>query len=302
MNQWQKIAFALSLVFTLPACGHPKEPHSASLERRALMRLAFAADKVAAPKDIHPITVTEVKYSASGSITSVHQEVRRAQIAPVFVVKLDKTHAVMLVTSQFVDENDEVWACHACFVLLGAYFFTHDDQGWKMTHRQDDVTSLGVEGNPGSLAVSRFGANRYVFTAEWGSCWQGYCGSWLNVVGLQADLATDLIGGIPTFAADVGAHEDCDTRLADNPRSSNASAADGKVSNDETDAPHSCFNVTSKWSISGEQLTVSFTGKIVGNDPYVHDLPPQIVHESSIYALKGNALVLVRGRNPVPSF
>ena len=96
-----------------------------------------------------------------------------------------------------------------CSQTIGAYFFEQDAAGWRLTGRQDAAPESGVQGEISTTRFHKLANGHYAMTAEWGSCWQGYCGTWLVVLGLEPGKATVLADGIRTSAENDGAYGSC---------------------------------------------------------------------------------------------
>lgn len=274
-----RLLLALIATAMLSACSSLSPSRSVSLERNALLRQVFPQSGPSAAKNIYLLELNSAEAGHPPLLQS-----QRAQIKPEFVVRLDPSHAVLLTSGQRVEDNDEVIVCHACQLWLGAYFFTLDSQGWKLTARQDEVTGLGLEGEPGKMAIQRFGTNGYAFSSQWGSCWQGECGTWLILVRLQADKASVLADGIATSADNSGAFDDCSSGT------------------DNAPPLHRCFDLASRWKIDGEQLRIDFSGNIRALDATGRRLPTQSIHQRAVYVLKNGKFSLLQGKNPVPEF
>lgn len=277
----------LFAAISLAGCRQPEVVHVPSLERNGLMPVAFKNWQPTAAGNIQHVQLRSEDASGKPS-----EEVVRAKVEPIYVVKLNDTHAVLLTNTQTVDARDQPNNCHACSNYLGAYFFTRDEDGWRLSRRQDHVAEVGVEGNMGKTGIVRLGAQGYAFTAEWGSCWQGYCGTWLVVVGLRPDVATTLAGGIPMSAGNTGAYEDCNAKPA-------TDANEVAVENEHL---HECFNVIGDWKPDEEHINVHFRGSIQSIDDHGRRTPIHVIHDNAVYGLKGGKLLLERGKNPVPYF
>ena len=146
----------------------------------------------------------------------------------------------------------------------------------------------GVEGDIGKTNISKLDEGHYALTAEWGSCWQGYCGTWLVLVGLVPDKATLLSPGIALSAENDGAYGAC-------------TALDAADATD--DAPHECFDVSSKWKFQGSNLLITFDGRLSELDASGKLLPTKdIAQQQVIYAIAPGRMTLLTGTNPVPSF
>ncbi len=275
--------FAMVGLLTLASCNKEEEiPHAATLDRTALMAVAFPDWKASDGKTIQAIELpinSGGKQAPTGSKT-------RSEILPLYVVRLNESQAVMLTQALAVDSSGEALACHACPGYVGAYSFTRYPAGWRLTARQDAVTTVGLEGTLGKTQIVRFGENGFLFSANWGSCWQGYCGQWLALLSLQPDRAIPYAPDLLLSAENTGAHEECD--------SSPGSAA-------ISDPVHPCFDVKGTWKIQGDRLVANFLGHRTDLDPDGKQLPTKTINQRAIYRVEKERLVLESGENPVPN-
>lgn len=272
----------LLLAIALLGCNKPAPTaHASSLKRDALMVAVFPEWQPAAEKMVQTVALP---MQTNGQSAKKIEQVE-ARIAPLYVVRLDERHAVLLTHTLPVDNQGEPLACHACSSHVGAYFFTQDNSGWRLSARQDSAVEAGLQGNLGKTEIVRFGEQGYAFTAEWGSCWQGYCGSWLVLLGLQADRSVVLSSGIPVAAENIGAYLDCDDGSL------------GKPGGDD-EPPHKCFQVNGSWKPEGEQLVLQFAGSLRDG---AKTKPSTAIRETAVYRIANGHLRLESGKNPVPA-
>jgi hypothetical protein len=280
-----KTIFCLAMVglATLASCSKPAEiPHAATLDRTALMAIVFPNWQGSGGQAVQPIEVP----MNDGGKQSPAESKTNSEILPLYVVKLSESHAVMLTQALPVDSSGEVLACHACQGYVGAYSFTRYPSGWRLTARQDVVAEIGVNGSLGKTQIVRVGENGFLFTADWGSCWQGYCGHWLALVSLQPDRAIPYAPDLILSAENTGAHEECDSR-----RGSAVISAPA----------HQCFDVKGIWKIQGDRLVANFLGHRTDLDSEGKHLPTKTIQQRAIYRIEKERLVLESGENPVPN-
>lgn len=278
---------ATLILCALAACSEPPVPHASSLDRKALMPIAFEGWQPSKAGRLQ--LIPEATQSKGKKAEEVFLQV---SIEPIYVVKLDESHAVMLTEAQSVDEKNQPEQCHACPSYLGAYFFARDEQGWRLSSRQDIVAEIGGNGHMGKTSIVKLGDQGYVFSSEWGSCWQGYCGDWLKLVALRPDAASVLGEAIPLSANNSGAHPDCSEPATAR------QTADGPDDQPASD----CFDVRSTWKAEGDLIKVSFQGEFIDVDDDGRQKPPRPVRNQATYAVNKGKLVLQAGENPVPGF
>lgn len=275
--------FAMVGLLTLASCSKEAEiPHATTLDRTALMAIAFPGWQASDGKAVQPI---ELPMNGGGK-QAPGESKTRSEVLPLYVVRLSESHAVMLTQALAVDSGGEALACHACPGYVGAYSFTRYPNGWRLTARQDAVAAIGVNGSLGETKIVRTGENGFLFAADWGSCWQGYCGQWLALLSLQPDRAIPYAPDLILSAENTGAHEECG--------SSPGSAA-------TSDAAHQCFDVKGTWKIQGDRLVANFLGRRTDLDPDGRRLPTKTIKQRAIYRVEKERLVLESGENPVPN-
>ncbi len=264
----------------LTAC-QPAAPRAASLEPRALLQLRFGQPDQ--PQDLDVITSEEDRKAADRTVV-------RATVKPLQVAQLDETHAVLLTDVRSGED------CHACPGLLGAYFYERDARGWRLTKSQDAFLSNGGYGELGKLTVTALEPGHHAATLEWGSCWQGNCGTWLTVVSLRPDAARPLGAGIPLNIDDNGAYEACNA--LDGKRSENPPAEE----EEEVPLHHQlCHQIQSQWRFEGKRLLMDFTGRVREAKDKVLQ-PPRKIQQRAVYEVQADGLKLVEGENPIPGF
>ena len=281
----QRIAVIAIGLFLLVACQKAEMRYSATLDRASLMQLPFPGWKADGEGSVQPVDLS----ATAGKQSKADATQMRAKVTPLYVVRLDDTHAALLTQALPVDDDNTPQSCHACSGNIGAYFFEHGTAGWRLGARQDAVANSGVQGNIGQTQITKLADGHFALTAEWGSCWQGYCGSWLVLIGLQADRATLLHAGIPLSVDNDGAFGACGE--LDKPTTATA----------DPDL-HECLDVHSQWKIQDSRLLINFEGRVSKPDPDGKLLPTQKIAQQTAYAITPGLLTLVRGANPVPGF
>lgn len=250
------------------------------------MLLPFPTWQASGPGKVQPVDLSATSHDKN----QTQPAAKRAEVTPIFVVRFDDSHAAMLTSTVPVDEDGQPFTCHACPGIVGAYFFEHHSSGWRLRVRQDAATQSGLEGNIGTASIVKLAESHYALASEWGSCWQGYCGTWLVVLGLTPGKASLLAAGIPLSVDNDGAHDACSA--LDAPQKEPA----------EPEDKNECLQIQSKWTFKGGRLHINFDGRLSNLEGNNTLLPTEKVHTEAIYEIKGDHLELARGTNPVPSF
>lgn len=214
------------------------------------------------------------------------------------VVRLSDSRAVLLAETVPLDDQGHPLDAHVSGAWLGAYFFDRQGEGWVLAQRQDAVDYLGFMGSFGETAVHRAAPTRLVLSATYGSCWQGYCASWLSAWELQPGGVRPVLDGVPIAASNTGAQEACEAILAGGRR--------GRAGGGPRDA---CFDIagTPRFAQGVRDdtpgaLTLSFRGARTTEGRPAARARVSRIDEQAVYAWQDGRYVLTRGRNPVPSF
>lgn len=274
-----------------PTASAPRPTASATLKRAELMALVFpdSQDPNASPQ--RPDIVLLPERGNDGKPVSGSEAEQKAQVSPREVVRLDGTHAVMLTETVPLDDRGQPMNGHVNGAWLGAYFFEQGADGWKLASRTDAVDYLGFMGNLGTTKVERIAPQRFALTITHGSCWQGYCGQWLSVYGLETGQVRALATGIPLSATNEGTSESCqkvpEPAKPDEPPRGACFDVDGTPSfvlgtDDEPGEMRIAFK--------GQRTAGTRNHRVIALDGTL------------VYAWRNGAYVRTEGRNPVPSF
>lgn len=270
------------------SCQKTAEPrYSASLERAALMRLPFPHWQPYGPDMNQTVDLSATAKTGKG----INAAAIRAQVSPLYVVKLDEQHAALITQVLRIDENGLTLTCHVCGGEIGAYFFEHRDAGWRLSARQDSVASSGEYGHLGKADIFKLGEGRFAVTAESDYCGQGHCNKGLVVVAITTTRATELSPFIVLSAHNDGAYGAC-TAL-DNPT---------PMEPDDVVEEHECLDVSSQWKFQGNRLLVTFEGRLALLDKDNLPMPTKKINQQVVYEATSNELKLISGTNPIPRF
>lgn len=256
------------------------------------MALVFPDSQGANARPQQPDIVSLPEIGNDGKTVPGSDAEQKARVSPREVVKLDDTHAVMLTETVPLDEQGQPMDGHVNGAWLGAYFFEQGAEGWKLTGRHDGVDYLGFMGNLGTTQVARVAPQRFALTVTNGSCWQGYCGQWLSVYGLEAGKVRALVSAIPLSATNEGADEACEKVL--------------KSEKPEEPPRGECYDVngTPVFAAGADdatpgELRVVFKGVRTAG---ARNRRVDTVDSALVYAWRNGTYVLTEGKNPVPSF
>lgn len=302
------LAPALALCLGLAACSRHEAPpapasvavaQADSLAREVLIRLAFPAWHDDDKGRVVRARLPDPEYKGKGQAPLVEDTI---DVKPIQVIRLDDTHAVMLTEGVTMDEAGTRNDSHAAGAWLGAYFFTRDGDAWQLGRRIDGYDYTGVSGSLGQSAVTKISATDFALTQTWGSCWQGYCGSWASVYRLEPGQISTLLGSVAISAENSGAFEPCADALAGKPLALAASGADG-----QSDSEQVCYNVEGKPAFAlgtdaPGDLTLTFRGEEVQVPGGAAKPRHRSLDAMVRYRFQDGRYLVSQGKNPVPSF
>jgi hypothetical protein len=224
---------------------------------------------------------------------------RKVIVEPTMVLRAAPGRYVLLATMQpAYDDGTAQWA-HGTPAGLAAYTFTTSANGWKLLKRQEPFDLRGYEG-AAHLEPVQLSATVQGVVAEYGSCWQGYCGRWISVYELGKDgVKPAAIANLALSADNVYARPDCVERLKSHlPR---LTPGDPAGANDPV-PPGRCFKIEGRWSIEVSDnapgaFVVSFGGADSGKDGGAASR----IEQSLRYQWRGARYERSSGSNPVPS-
>jgi hypothetical protein len=260
--------------------------HSLALEPAALMQLVFPSWSSGGQGAVQQVEVPAASTGAGAGKPVLEQQ--WVVTRPLYVVRLDDTHATLLTEGVATDGQGKATHCHACPAMAGAYFFERDDKGWRLAGRNHAALVAGVNGELGETRLAPLGDGRHLFTVQWGSCWQGWCGNWLHPVLLAPGKAVAL-QTVPVSADNDGAKGAC-------------AALAGKNGTEKDLPDDDCLQVEGQWKLEDGQLKLHFKGLLRTRDGDKGFKALQRIDEQAAYAFGPEALVLKQGRNPVPGF
>ena len=207
---------------------------------------------------------------------------------------------MLVVSGTISDEQGHLGGGHAVPGNLGAYWFELRDGRWFVTRRRDSILWSGFMGNVGTIKSLELGGAHHAVSIENGSCWQGFCGGYLDVAEFDADRAQVLVDGLRVSTTSTGAKEGCSEVLAGGKPDSHEPTADLDADN--------CFDIGGQWHVEANaggargELVVSYSGtELVAGD---HDggYVPKKIAASLVLRYANGTYQPVSGKNPTHDF
>jgi hypothetical protein len=226
-------------------------------------------------------------------------------VEPKLVVRLDADH-LTLITAMVPAADDHRPAVRQLTPMaLAAYQFEraggNEAEGWRVVGRQGVFARRGFFGTA-TLRQVALASHRQGIGVEYGSCWDGYCGTWLALFELDRNaVRREPAVEMALSGANVDAAADCMRRLQPlvRPRMQDAAARDAGGSSDA----HDCYLIESSWSVDPARdqpgdLSIHYQGAISRAD--AHAAAPVAVDQRQVLRYGSGKYRAVSGFNPVP--
>lgn len=223
---------------------------------------------------------------------STQERTSRVLVSPMQVIALDADHRALVVTGP-LDGGDGPVKGHAGGASVSVYGFERREGRWFTTFARPTLTWTGFYGEPGELKQQPLAPGRVAMSIENGSCWQGFCGSWVYVFAVTIDGVQPMFDQRTSSSA-TGVVESCSEWL------------DGKK-HDVAEAaltPDNCFDIHGTWrfeaasSAAWPDVVLTFTGTEAAQAQEGGPLTRRTVDQQMVLRHDGKAYQTLRGRNP----
>jgi hypothetical protein len=225
----------------------------------------------------------------------------RVLVEPRLVMRIDATHLTLIAGLVPSQEGSQPAVDHTTPMALAAYQFEQRGGTWAPVGRQGVFALRGFFGEASVRAVP-LAAQRQAIAVEYGSCWQGNCGTWMALYELdkgvvrQEPVVETTLSGI-----NVNAATDCGRRL----QALIKLPPQDTAIVDENIAPdtHDCYAIESSWSIDATRaqpgdLLIHYRGAISRAD--AHAAPPSPIDQRQVLRYGSGKYRAISGFNPVP--
>jgi hypothetical protein len=230
----------------------------------------------------------------------------RVRVDPKLVLRLDASHLTLIAGLAPANEDGQPVTAHNTPLGLAAYQFELRGAAWSLTRRQGVFAMRGFFGEAAVRAVALSNGRQGV-ALEYGSCWQGYCGTWLSLY--EADgpaMRTRPAVELTLSGHNENAALDCSRRLqplVKMPAQDTALRDDGA-----RPEGHDCYAIEGSWAIEARDgqdahdgpgdLVLHYQGAM--SRAGAHAAPPVAIDQRQVLRYGGGRYRAVSGFDPVP--
>jgi hypothetical protein len=192
------------------------------------------------------------------------------------------------------------FAAHVTPMALSAYHFRRAGAHWVLEDRQEGFGYRGFFGEA-TLRQIDMSSNTAGVGVEYGSCWGGFCGSWLTVYQVRHGKVQEKpVAEITLAGFNYNSAGDCRRRLQPLLQ---LEPGDVHADEDTSSAPHSCYKISATWSVApstGSQpgeMTIHYSGAISQPPPAS---AVRAIDQDLVLRFIGGEYRVVSGEDPVP--
>jgi hypothetical protein len=302
-----RAALALATAVTAMAAAAPQAPAASpaaspgAVTPAQLAALAFPGWSDSAAGRLQTVTLARMP-GAARNPSRVHWSAgpNRVLVEPRLVLRTDAAHLTLVAGLVPAGDAGKGAVDHTTPMALAAYQFEQHDGAWKLIGNQGVFALRGFFGEASVRAVPLSG-QRHAIGVEYGSCWQGYCGTWLALYELdKGTVRQEPAVEMALSGINVDATSDCVRRLQ--PLIKTHVQDPGKEDRVPADS-HDCYAIESSWAVepSREQpgdLVIRYQGAMSRAEAPL--APASAVDQRQVLRYNGGKYRAVSGFNPVP--
>lgn len=245
-----------------------------------------------------------VDHSARENYASWNAGENRVSVDPRLVLRFDASHLTLVAGLVPAGENGKPAAAHTTPMALAAYQFELHDGAWHLARRQGVFALRGFFGAATLHAVA-LSSHHQAVAVEYGSCWGGYCGTWLALFEADANMVRrDPAVELTLSGHDENAALDCSRRLQPliKPHEQDTALHDDGARPES----HDCYVIEGSWSIDGAHVPHDEPGDLVlhyqgaMSRAEAHAQAPVAVDQRQVLRYESGKYRAVSGFNPVP--
>jgi hypothetical protein len=226
---------------------------------------------------------------------------------PKLVLRLDAGRVILIAGLAPVGVDGKPAAGQLTPMALAAYQFEQHGAAWAAAGNQGVFAWRGFYGTAKVRAVA-LSAQRQGIGVEYGSCWEGYCGTWMALYEVdKGSVRREPAVEMALSGSNTDSAADCPRRVQPLPRPRAAEtamvSAHLAVRGGGRPDSHDCYAIESSWTIapSGDlpgDLTIRYQGAMSRAE--AHLLSPAPVDQRQVLRYGSGKYRAVAGFNPVP--
>lgn len=270
-----------------------------------LAALAFPGWNDTPAGRLQPISVAAGPGMGRGGYAGWAENATRVLVVPKLVLRADAGHLTLIAGLVPSGADGASYASHQTPMALAAYQFDRRGNGWSLTHQQGVFAMRGFFGEAAARAVA-LSSRRQAVAVEYGSCWGGFCGTWLSLYEMDGGQ----VRITPAVELALSGHNenaalDCSRRLQPliKPHAQDNAMRDDGTRPDS----HDCYVIESTWAIEPTHdpahdepgdLVIHYLGAMSRAD--AHAAPPVAVDQRQVLRYGGGRYRAISGFDPVP--
>jgi hypothetical protein len=291
-------------VVLLFICGFAHAQEDSLPAAEDLMVLAFPTWTDDSDGRLQTVRVNAVARAWAGG--SKKKAATRQVIAqPKFAARLGAKRIALIATLVPAYADGTPDASHVQPLGLAAYIFTPSKEGWKLSTRQEPFALHGFFG-AADITPLELAPGHPAVLAEYGSCWQGYCNSWVTLYDFDAKgVRVKPVLQQTVEARNLGALAGCAERLAPvmpgiRPVSDGSEEDFRKADAQRCIAVQGVLRVAQSEREPGD-IAIEFTG---GRSESLRGAPQaaETVAQRMRFVYRKNKYEVEAGENPAPAF
>jgi hypothetical protein len=229
----------------------------------------------------------------------------RMLVEPKLVLRTDAAHLTLIAGLVPAGSDGASYASHATPMALAAYQFDLRGNAWSLAHQEGVFALRGFFGEAALRAVA-LSNGRQAVAVEYGSCWQGYCGTWLSLYELEAGkMRTHPAVELTLSGHNENAMLDCSRRLQ--PLIKPHGQDSGVLDDGARPESHDCYVIEGSWTIEPTHgpahdepgdMVIRYRGAM--SRANAHAAPPVAIDQRQVLRYGGGRYRAVSGFDPVP--
>ena len=267
-----------------------------------LAALVFPGWNENGPARLHSVTLPP----GTGGHANWAVGANRVLVDPRLVLRNDATHLTLVAGLVPAGEDGKPAVGQLTPMALAAYQFEQHGSGWSVAARQGVFALRGFSG-AATLRPVALSGQRQALGVEYGSCWQGYCGTWMALY----ELSNGMVRREPAVelalsGVNLDSAADCARRLHPlaRPRVQEPLAReDGYNVSGAAGDGHDCYAIESSWTVEPSRdqpgdLVIHYQGAISRAETPA--AAPVAIDQRQVLRYGSGKYRAISGFNPVP--